>query len=121
MLLERHGWDIHALSGGGRRGEVPDPSGPMNAERAGGQLARRPPARYGRWMLPVVGAEVVLLQRHRLAGALAEGVGLRFGVGAGREGRRAGVVGRLDPDVPVHLHAGTGRDELADDDVLLQA
>src|SRR6185312_12891858 len=76
---------------------------------------------YLLYELPVVRAEVVLLQRHGLAGTLAEGVVLRFGVAAGREGRRAGVVGRLDPDVPVHLHAGTGRDELADDDVLLQA
>src|SRR5215469_15699345 len=105
-------------AGGGTR---PGRSGRMDAERAGGQLLRRPPARRGDRSLPVVGAEVVLLERHRLAGALAEGVGLRLGVGAGREGRRAGVVGRLDPDVPVHLHAGAGRDELADDDVLLQA
>src|SRR6516164_1704042 len=91
------------------------------AERAGGQLLYRPPARDGPYLLPVVGAEVVLLERHRLAGALAEGVGLRLGVGAGREGRRAGVVGRRDPDVPVPVHAGPGGDELADDDVLLRA
>src|SRR6185312_12899730 len=48
---------------------------------------------YLLYELPVVRAEVVLLQRHGLAGTLAEGVVLRFGVAAGREGRRAGVVG----------------------------
>src|SRR6185369_10734493 len=104
---------------GGWGGHAPGSFG-IYAERAGGQLSPTP-ARYGPYLLPVVRAEVVLLQRHGLAGTLAEGVVLRFGVGARREGRRAGVVGRLDPDVPVHLHAGAGRDELADDDVLLQA
>ena len=36
----------------------------IDAERAGGQLFRRPPARHGDGSLPVVGAEVVLLERH---------------------------------------------------------
>ena len=38
-----------------------------------------------------------------------------------RVGRGARLLGRLDPHVAVPLEAGAGRDELADDHVLLQA
>src|SRR5262245_15937473 len=121
VRLERAPRHIVPYVGTAGGGGVGDRAGSFGiyAERAGGQLS--PTASPLRWWLPVVGAEVVLLQRHGLAGTLAEGVVLRFGVAAGREGRRAGVVGRLDPDVPVHLHAGTGRDELAGADVILKA
>ena len=46
-------------------------------------------------------------------------LGVRLAGAHGPEGHRLGV-GHLEADVPVVLHARTGRDELADDDVLLE-
>src|ERR1039457_5166961 len=92
--------------------------------------ARRPAAsppgasRLGylpRGPLPVVGAEVVLLQRDGLTSALAERVARGLLVRGRRVHRRPGVLGRLHPDAPVAGHPRAGRDELADDDVLLEA
>src|SRR5215470_6819054 len=71
--------------------------------------------------LPVVGPEVILLERNGLAGHLAEGVISRALVGGRRVHRRLGLLRRLNPLAAVPLHAGTSRDQLADDDVLLQA
>src|SRR5258708_25158900 len=88
--------------------------------------------------LPVVGAEVVLLQRDRRAGRgrpLTErGTGHAIAAGAVAVGavaiaavarcpvqRGPGLLGRLHAQRAVPLHPGAGRDELADDDVLLEA
>src|SRR5690606_39982453 len=57
----------------------------------------------------VVLTEVVLLQRHGLAGARAEGVvGRRTVVAADGVHRGLRLLGRLDPDVPVLGHARAG-------------
>src|SRR3954452_10047111 len=66
-------------------------------------------------------AVAVVLERDRLAGALAaEGVTVGVLVARHRVDRLLGLLGRLDPDVAVAVDAGARRDELADDDVLLQ-
>src|SRR5699024_7048813 len=63
-------------------------------------------------------------QPHRGTGAVAE-AGVRaveaVVVGRHRVCGGTGLLGRLDLDVTVTVDAGTGRDELTDDDVLLQA
>src|SRR3954451_20361181 len=69
-------------------------------------------------------APVVLLQAHGLAGALTEDVGavvLPVVVPGHRVDGGAGLLGRLDRDVPVAADARTRRDQLADDHVLLEA
>src|SRR5690606_41358282 len=70
--------------------------------------------------LPVVGPEIVVLQRNGLTGSLAEGVLTGLLVGGNRVHRGLGLLSGLNPDVPVLRHTGTGRDELTDDDVLLE-
>src|SRR5215468_9360146 len=81
-----------------------------------------PLANRGRRLL-VVGAEVVVLEADRIAaGGLPERV-VRYLLVGGR-GRVDGgprVLGRLHPDAAVPEHSGAGRDQLADDHVLLQA
>src|SRR4051812_24686940 len=84
--------------------------------RGAARRTARPPDRPS----AVVLTEVVLLQRHCLAGARAEGVLGAVVVGPDGVDRRLGLFGRLDPDVAVLRHAGTGRDELSEDDVLLE-
>src|SRR5262245_36953574 len=67
----------------------------------------------------LVGPEVEVLQGDRLAAGAGELVVV--GVVAGHGVRRgAGLLGGLHPDVAVPLEAGARRDQLADDDVLLQ-
>src|ERR1700761_5194703 len=70
--------------------------------------------------LPIVGVAVVV-QRNRSTGGLAEvrAVVLIL-VGRDRVRRSAGLLGRLNLDVAVPVDAGTGRDQLSDDHVLLQ-
>src|SRR5690606_13276854 len=82
----------------------------------------RDPGAHPRLVLPVVLTEVVLLQRHGLAAAGAERV-VRRGTVVAAHGVHGGLglLGRLHPDVAVLGHARAGRDELTDDDVLLQA
>src|SRR3954454_17228022 len=71
--------------------------------------------------LLVVRTVVVVLQRDGLAGAGAEGRVVDVVVADGRVHRGLGLLGRLDPDVAVAGQTRTGRDELTDDDVLLEA
>src|SRR5258708_39747327 len=71
--------------------------------------------------LPVVLAEVVLLQRDCLAGAGAEGLLGAVVVGTDGVDRLLGLLGALDPVVAVLRHAGTGRDWRARSGVLLDA
>src|SRR5688572_32179812 len=66
---------------------------------------------------------VVLLEAHGLAGALTEdirAVVLPVVVAGHGVHRSAGLLGRLDRDVPVAADARTRRDQLADDHVLLE-
>src|SRR3984893_10333466 len=71
--------------------------------------------------LPVVRVAVVV-QRNRRTGGLAEvrAVVLVL-VGRDRVRRGPGLLGGLNLDVAVAVDAGTGRDQLSDDHVLLQA
>src|SRR6185312_17353872 len=71
--------------------------------------------------LPVV-AVAVVVQRNRGAGGLAEvrAVVLIL-VGRDRVRGGPGLLGGLNLDVAVPVDAGTGRDQLADDHVLLEA
>src|SRR5690606_33922135 len=71
--------------------------------------------------LLVVRTVVVVLQRDGLAGAGAERRVVDVVVADGRVHGGLGLLGRLDPDVAVAGQARTGRDELTDDDVLLEA
>src|SRR5215472_19010115 len=71
--------------------------------------------------LPVVRPEVVLLKRDRLARGSPELVVRGAVVRRRRVDRRLGLVRRLHPQAPVALHASASRDQLADDDVLLEA
>src|SRR3712207_2567211 len=67
---------------------------------------------------------VVLLQAHGLAAALTEDVRavvLPVVVPGHRVDGGAGLLGRLNRDVPVAADARTGRDQLPDDHVLLEA
>src|SRR5690606_10570359 len=66
-------------------------------------------------------AEVQVLQRDRLAGAHAERREVDLVVAEARVELRLGLLGRLDLDLGVPGKTGTGRDELTDDDVLLEA
>src|ERR1700712_5635590 len=74
-----------------------------------------------RGLLLAVVAEPVIVQRHGLTGALAEvrAVVLIL-VGRNRVRRGAGLLGGLNLDVAVAGNTRTGRDQLADDDVLLE-
>src|SRR6185369_16142308 len=64
--------------------------------------------------------EVEVVQRHSLPAGRPEAVvGLRVPGHRVHLGLR--LLGRLDPNVAVLADARTGRDELADDDVLLEA
>src|SRR4051812_16358180 len=66
---------------------------------------------------------VVLLETHGLTGALTEDVRavvLPVVVAGHGVHRGAGLLGRLDRDVPVAADARTRRDQLADDHVLLE-
>src|SRR5690606_34101407 len=89
--------------------------------------ARRPPhTRCGRPAgtrreTSAVVAEVQVLQRDRLAGAHAERREVDLVVAEARVELRLGLLGRLDLDLGVPGKTGTGRDELTDDDVLLEA
>src|SRR5690606_38623521 len=91
---------------------------PRQRNRGGGPggIAARPPTA----IRSAVRAEVEVVQRHRGAAGQPEPV-----VGLGVPGHRVHLglrlLGRLDSDVAVPGDARTGRDELADDDVLLQA
>src|SRR5262245_14204508 len=67
----------------------------------------------------LVATEVVVLQRHGLTGSRAERGVVRV-VRRDRVHRGLRLFGRLDPDVAVARQAGPGRDQLADDHVLLQ-
>src|SRR5688500_3822186 len=81
----------------------------------------------GRWLAGLLGwnrttsvlvrPEVEVVQGHGLAATelVVVGVVARDGVRRG-----AGLLGGLHPDVAVPLETGTGRDQLADDHVLLQ-
>src|SRR5919108_793724 len=73
------------------------------------------------YALLVVRTVVVVLQRNGLAGAGAERRVVDVVVADGRVHRGLGLLGRLDPDVAVAGQTRTGRDELTDDDVLLEA
>src|SRR5688500_1288635 len=66
----------------------------------------------------LVGTEVEVVEGYGLAtGAEVVVVGVVTGDGVRRG---AGLLGGLHPDAAVALQAGPGRDELTDDDVLLQ-
>src|SRR3954465_15359333 len=87
--------------------------------------AKRPPARSrgplretNRSVL-LVGPEVEVVQRHGLRAGAEVVVAVAVVAGHGVR-RSAGLLGRLHPDVAVPLEAGTSRDQLADDHVLLQ-
>src|SRR5580704_4064960 len=71
--------------------------------------------------LSVVGPEVVLLERNRLSRHLAERVLGRAVVGGRRVDRSLGLLRGLDAQAAIALHAGPGRDQLADDHVLREA
>src|SRR5215831_10155520 len=73
--------------------------------------------------LLVIGAEVVVLEADGVAaGRLPERVVRDLLVGGrGRVDGGPRILGRLHPDAAVPEHSGAGRDQLADDDVLLQA
>src|SRR3954464_5594612 len=82
--------------------------------------AGRPPVRLD----AAVVAVVVVLERDRLPAAGAEAAGRRpvaLVVAGHRVDRGLRLVGRLHPDIAVAGDARARRDELADDDVLLQA
>src|SRR5215831_20879623 len=72
--------------------------------------------------LLVIGAEVVVLEADGVAaGRLPERVVRDLLVGGrGRVDGGPRILGRLHPDAAVPEHSGAGRDQLADDDVLLQ-
>src|SRR6185437_5344220 len=93
----------------GRTPERPPPQGrPLRRDSGSAEVAA-----------PVV----VIVQRHGLAGRGAERTARRpVGVVVPLQGVRRGarLLGGLDPDVAVPADAGAGRDELADDDVLLE-
>src|SRR5215467_10985886 len=91
-----------------------------SAEMQKGRTRGADPALLQQIRSVLVGTEVEVVQGDGLAGpGVAELVVV--GVVAGDGVRRgAGLLGRLHPDVPVALQAGAGRDELADDHVLLQ-
>src|SRR4051794_10562198 len=71
--------------------------------------------------LPAVLTEVVLLERNGLPRARAERVVAAAVVGTDGVAGRLGLLGGLAPDVAVLGDARPRRDELADDDVLLEA
>src|SRR5882757_10708432 len=90
-----------------------------------GPSLRAEPASTVPYELPVVAAPVVVVvQRNGLARTGTKHVAVVelavLGVPGHRVHRRARLLGGLDPDVAVPVDTGTGRDELADDDVLLQ-
>src|SRR3954469_2307574 len=97
-------------------------------ERASGCCPGRAPSWSSLRLLPVVAvvavtglAVAVVLERHCLAAGLPEGVAVGVLVAGHGVDRLLRLLGRLDPDVAVAADAGTRRDELADDDVLLEA
>src|SRR5437764_1130009 len=66
------------------------------------------------------GSQIEIIQRYRVPARRSEPV-VRLGVAGHRVHLLLGLLGRLDPDVAVLADAGTSRDELADDHVLLEA
>ncbi|MPM12273.1 hypothetical protein SDC9_58625 [bioreactor metagenome] len=104
--------------------KTPVLSGPsLSTGSAVGASTRTPPRRFsvGDRLRSAVAAQVEVVQRRdRGAGAGHQVVVVRL-VAGHRVGRRLRLRGRLDPDVAVALQAGAGRDQLAEDHVLLQA
>src|SRR5271165_6685247 len=104
------------------------PAWPRSSRQATGSTGtsssctKKPRANPGlfRLELPVVGVAVVV-QRNRSTGGLAEvrAVVLVL-VGRDRVRRGPSLLGRLNLAVAVAVDAGTGRDQLSDDHVLLQ-
>src|SRR6478609_2487284 len=96
---------------------------PTGARRRRLGLRRRAPVRCGtrRCGTSAVVAEVQVLERDRLAGAHAERREVDLVVAEARVELRLRLLGGLDLDLGVPGKTGTGRDELTDDDVLLEA
>src|SRR5439155_17471076 len=88
-------------------------------ETAGRVRATHPARRFRRYKL-AERAEGEVVQRGGRAGGRTEAV-VDLAVPGHRVDPGLGLLGRLDPDVAVPVDAGTGRDELTDDHVLLQA
>src|SRR5581483_9577901 len=118
------GWPLAGIGAvtalrGGRRLRVPAHR-TVKRRRAATPYRGDRPAR-GSINSLVVRTVVVVLQRHRLARTRAERRVVDVVVADGRVHRGLGLLGRLDPDVAVAGQTRTGRDELTDDDVLLEA
>src|SRR5699024_5381766 len=139
-----------SLSGSGSQGEVTDSGMPRTAIPRSGRsstatsvnrVRRHPvhPHRWRRkpappraprarrpgatpWASSGIRAEVVVLEPHRFTRALTEGVvGVVGAVVDHLVHGRLGLLGRLHPKVAVTRQPRTGRDELPENDVLLQA
>src|SRR5690606_111418 len=115
------------------RGQTPGTGDSHTAPRPSRQALRPPPRISGAGAEvfrhlsgagphgSAVVAEAVVVQRHRGAGGGTEAVRAVVGVVVGRHRVRrvAGLFGGLHLDVAVAVDTGTGRDQLADDHVLL--